>query len=232
MRSLLWKEWREQRSKLALASLLLASFAFCGLHARIVPDENVLVSLCMLAAALMPILIGSVLVASERDAKTLNTLLALPVKPSLVLAVKTLLGVVLCVAPLAIACIISLTMAGGREMLASSIIALFVRCTLATLALFFWMLTLTVRLPGETRATLLGLGVLVGWMIVTLGLNEAKGAGPSKAIWLIDPAVFLLGTHNQEWIVSLPIAALIQALIAGLLWFWAARQFSAQEAQS
>ena len=177
MRSLLWKEWHEQRWKLAFTSVLLAGLTFSGLHARVVPDASVLMFVCMLSALLMPLLVGSVLVAPEREARTLDTLLALPTQSILILAIKTLVGVALCIVPLAIACALSLGMAGGREMLASAIIAMFVRCLLTMLSFYFWTLALTIRLPSETRATLIGLGILIAWMIISLGLAEGRDAG-------------------------------------------------------
>ena len=231
MRSLLWKEWHEQRWKLAFTSLLLAGFTFCGLHARVIPDETVLLYLSFLAVILMPLLIGASLIASERDARTLDTLLALPVKPSVVFAVKTLLGVILCIVPLAVACIVSLAMAGGREMTGSEIVAMFVRCGLTTLCLFIWMLALTIRMPGETRSTLLGLGVLVGWAILTSGLPARHGA-QVLWLWLANPLVFLMNPHDEYWAVSLSAAVMVQAVIVALLWLWASRQLIAEEGRS
>lgn len=237
MRSLLWKEWHEQRWKLAFTTLLLAGFAFCGLHARVIADEEVLLYLCVIAAILMPVLIGTVLVAPERENRTLNTLLALPEKPTVILAVKTLMGVVLCVAPLLITCVLSLMMASGREMSAWSIIAIFIRCALSTLALFFWMLAFTIRLPSETRATLLGLGVLIGWMIITLGLKQAENAAWVRVPWFVNPTVFMVG--QVQGLRKDPLNAgvlipslLIQTGIAAGLWHWASRQLSAEEARS
>jgi len=236
MRSLLWKEWHEQRWKLAFTSLLLGGFTFCGLHARVIPDETVFLYLSFLAVTLLPLLVGAALIASERDARTLDTLLALPVQPSVVFAVKTLLGVILCIVPLAVACIVSLAMASGREMTGLEIVAMFVRCGLTTLCLFIWMLALTIRMPGETRSTLLGLGVLVGWAILTAGLPQRSGGSVQYHslawLWVVNPLVFLLNPHDEFWAISLPLASLVQAVIVALLWLWASRQLMAEEGRS
>src|SRR6185437_11506303 len=79
MRSLLWKEWREQSWKLVFGSLILAAFAFIGLHARIVADELLLQWVCLLAVALLPVLASTGLVPAERDDGTLETLFSLPI---------------------------------------------------------------------------------------------------------------------------------------------------------
>ena len=225
MRSLLWKEWHEQRWKLAFGSLILAAFALVGLRARVIADATMLEAVCLLAVPLLSVLSSTGLVPAERDEGTLQTLLALPVQPAVVFGIKTLIGALLCAVPLVLTAAVGVAIAGGREISSAAIIGLHLRTLAATLSLFFWMLALTVRLPSETRAALMTLGVLVLWMIVTLGLFEGwtEQSGPSS-LWLVDPLVFLIGFKHGGWAVSLPAAAAVQALIAAALWLWAAWQ--------
>jgi ABC-type transport system involved in multi-copper enzyme maturation permease subunit len=194
MWSLLWKEWHEQRWKLAFGSLILAAFALVGLRARVIADETMLEAVCLLAVPLLSVLSSTGLVPAEREEGTLETLLALPVQPAIVFAIKTLIGVLLCAVPLVVTAIVGVAVAGGREISSAAIIGLHLRTLAATLSLYFWMLALTVRLPSETRAALITMGVLIMWMIVTLGLVEGwtGQSGPSP-LWLLDPLVFLLG---------------------------------------
>ena len=234
MRSLLWKEWHEQRWKLAFGSLILAAFALVGLRARVVADDMLLEAVCFLAVLLLAVLSSTGLVPAERDEGTLETLLALPVQPAVIFAIKTLVGVLLCAAPLILAAAVSVAIAGGREISTAAIVALYARTLAATLSLFFWMLALTVRLPTEMRASLITMGVLIMWAIVTLGLFESwdKDAGPSK-LWIVDPLVFLVGFKDGKWAVSLPLAVGVTAVIALALWLWAAWQLPRpQEARS
>ena len=100
MRSLLWKEWHEQRWKLAFSSLLLAGFTFFGLHARVVSDAAVLIASSSLAIVLLPLLVGAVMVAPERETGTLQTLMALPANPLSILGAKTVVGLVACIVTL------------------------------------------------------------------------------------------------------------------------------------
>ena len=226
MRSLFWKEWHEQRWKLAFGALILVGFSVIGLRARVIADETMLEAVCFLAVPLLSVLSSTGLVPAEREEGTLQTLLALPVRPSLIFAMKAVIGILLCAVPLVVAAIASMAIAGGREISAASIIELHLRTLAATLALFFWMLALTVRLPTETRAALVTMGVLIMWMIVTVGLPQ--GWNPqmvSSRFWLVDPLVFLLGFRNGKWGVSLALAAALQAIIALALWLWAAWQF-------
>src|SRR5205085_1361883 len=113
---------------------------------------------------LLPVLSSTGLVPAERGEGTLGALLALPVAPWRILGAKTLIGLALCVGPLAAAAAASLALAGGREMSGAAMLGLFARTAAATVSLFVWMLALTVRLPNEARAGLLSLGVLVFWM--------------------------------------------------------------------
>ena len=226
MRSLLWKEWHEQRWKLAFGSLILAAFALVGLRARVVADDMLLQAVCFLAVLLLPLLSSTGLVPAEREEGTLETLLAMPVKPVAVFGAKTLIGVLLCAVPLILTAIFSVAVAGGREISTLAMLGLFARTLAATLGLFFWMLALTVRLPSETRSALIAMAVLIMWSIVTLGLMgswDPKEGGPSN-FWLFDPLVFVIGFREGVWAVSLILAAGVQAVIGLALWLWAAWQ--------
>src|SRR3954466_797117 len=103
MRSLLWKEWHEQRWKLAFGSLILGAFALIGLRARVVADELLLEWLCFLAVILLPVMASTGLVASEREEGTMETLLSLPVTAGRIFWTKALTGVMLTAGPLLVA---------------------------------------------------------------------------------------------------------------------------------
>ena len=228
MRSLLWKEWHEQRWKLAFGSLILAAFAFIGLRARVIADEQLVQWVCFLAIALLPVLASTGLIPAERDDGTLETLLSLPVNASRIFAVKTAIGVLLAAGPLLVAGAVSLAVAGGREISAADIATLYLRTTATTLALFFLMFTLTVRLPNETRASLITLALLIMSLLVTLAIVDSNNdyQRAHSPLWLISPFVFLVSRGTETPGAGLRLgAALVQAAVALLLWLWAARQF-------
>src|SRR5947208_15156442 len=56
MTNLLWKEWHEQRWKLAYGCLMLCAFALIGMRCRVVADETLLTWVCFLGITLLPIL--------------------------------------------------------------------------------------------------------------------------------------------------------------------------------
>jgi len=227
MPKLIWKEWHEQGWKLGFGCLVLGAMAVIGLRSRIIADESMIAWVCFLGMALLPVLSSSGLVPAERSERSFESLLALPVPRWRILAAKTAMGVVLCAGPMIVAALASLLVAGGREMTGGEMIALYVRSTAAAVLLFVWMLALTIRLPNETRAGLLGLGVLIFWIIATLGL--AYPSVPSSAM-TISPLAFVYGFFN-DFVGEPPLVGVVaaQAAIAAALWCWAARQMGAED---
>lgn len=229
MRSLLWKEWHEQWWKLAFGSLILAAFAAIGLHARAVPDSETLEWLAVLAALLLPIMASTGLVPPERDDGTLDTLLALPVPVSKIFLVKLAFGLLLCVGPILAATLASIATAGGREVALSEMITLSLRTAGVTLSLFIWMFTLTIRLPSETRAAMITIGVLIIWTLASAGMGiERHDAAATSSLWIISPFVYLFGPTTGDKFF-LPLTLTVQTIIALALCYWAMCQLDASK---
>jgi hypothetical protein len=222
MPSLIWKEWHEQSWKLGLACVVLVAMAVIGLRARIIEDETMIAWVCMVGMLLMPVLAASGLVPAERSEGSLGSLLALPVARRRILAAKTAMGMVLSAVPLVLAAVASLLIAGGREMTGWEMFTLFARSTAAGVLLFVWVLALTIRLPNETRAGLLGVGILIFWIMATAGL-----AYPSVPPWpmTFSPLALVWGFFNG-FAGAPPLAGVlaVQIAIAVVLWWWASRQ--------
>jgi ABC-type transport system involved in multi-copper enzyme maturation permease subunit len=222
MPSLIWKEWHEQSWKLGLACVVLVAMAVIGLRARIIEDEMMIAWVCAVGMLLMPVLAASGLVPAERSEGSFGSLLALPVARWRILAAKTTIGMVLCAVPLILAAVASLLIAGGREMTGWEMFTLYARSTAAGVLLFVWALALTIRLPNETRAGLLGVGILIFWIMATLGL-----AYPSPHPWMmtLSPLALVYGFFNG-FDSGPPLVAVlvVQVEIAVVLWWWASRQ--------
>jgi ABC-type transport system involved in multi-copper enzyme maturation permease subunit len=226
MWSLLWKEWHEQSWKLGFGSLTLAALAWIGLRSRIIADETMVLWVCFIGVMLLPILSSTGLVPAERSEGSFESLLALPVSPWRILLAKTVMGLVLCLGPLAAALAASLAAAGGRELEAGAMVEIYACSMLATVSLFFWMMALTVRLPTETRAALLGLGVLMLWGMVT-GSLQLLSLPP--AVMAISPlsSFMALGGSSGDVMPSLPwMDMAVQAVVVCLLWGWTCRQLT------
>jgi ABC-type transport system involved in multi-copper enzyme maturation permease subunit len=226
MSSLLWKEWHEQRWKLAFGCIILSAFALIGLHTRVIADELLLNAVCFLGVMLLPVLAATGLIPAERSDGTFESLLALPTPPSRILAAKTIMGAVLCAGPLLAAGAISLLMAGGREMSAAAMIRLYASSIATSFALVAWMMSLTLTLPGEARAALLSMGILVFWVLATAGLNSSQ-ALLRVQLRAISPFTFVFAPHDST-VSEIPqlVVALVQSGIVAMLWIWSARRLS------
>jgi hypothetical protein len=233
MSSLIWKEWHEQSWKLAFGCLVLSALALIGLHSRIIDDESMILFVCFLGVMLLPVLSSTGLVPAERGEGTMESLLSLPVASSRILAAKSIMGILLCAVPLLVAAAVSIAIAGGREMTTEDMFVLYGRSTLASISLFVWMLALTIRLPSETRAGLLAVGLLIFWMLATEGLRF-----PSVPVLAFDvsPLAFVyrrqtgMQGYNIIWSLSpLTGVLLIQAVIVVLLWIWASKRLAGSE---
>jgi hypothetical protein len=224
MFNLIWKEWHEQSWKLAFGCLVLGALAFIGLRSRITADETMMMSVCFIGLALLPILSSTGLLPAERSEGSFESLLALPVAPWKILIAKTVMGFLLCAVPMIVAGSISLLAAGGRELLDISIFNLYFRSTLAALALFVWMLALSARLPNETRGGLLSVGVLIFWILANAGLEQR----PIPSIFCaVSPLGFVYGfSDNYYGAPPLLAVLLLQLAIAAVLWGWTSRSIT------
>ncbi len=208
MPKLLWKEWHEQAWKLGFGCVVLAAMALIGLRSRVLPDETMIMWVCFIGLLLLPILAVTGLIPAERAENSFESLLALPVHPRKILAAKTLMGMLLVALPLIAAGAVSFVVAANRELPTAAIVLHYVRFILSALCLFMWMLALTARLPNETRASLLSIGVLILWAMA------------SGITGYLSPLTFIHRPGFFEVPYKLPVLILVQLAIAIVLWFW------------
>ncbi|MGH9363316.1 MAG: ABC transporter permease subunit [Thermoanaerobaculia bacterium] len=161
--SLAWKEWRQERWKLAFGSALLACVSAIGLRARLMADVDVHAVALGVGGFLLPLFAAMGLVAAERAEGSLATLLSLPVRPRAVLAVKVAVGAVVSLAPVGTALLVALAIARDRELAYAVTLRLYLAVAAVGLLTFVWTAVFSVRQPSEARAGLVGLGVLAAW---------------------------------------------------------------------
>jgi ABC-type transport system involved in multi-copper enzyme maturation permease subunit len=237
MRQLIWKEWHEQRWKLGFGCIVLCAFALIGLHTRIIPDQAIIIATCAMGVLLLPVLSASGLVPAERGQGTLRTVLALPVAPWKVLAVKAAMGVLLCAGPLLAAAVISLLITRGRELSSEDMLAIYGRSILTGVCLFGWMTALTAGSPNEGRGTALAVGVLVCWLMLTSGLVSAGSmhlrsygivsSQPPYLLWATCPFVFVCSPSG----VSVLGGLLVQAALFLAISFPAVRAMKVRDVE-
>ena len=223
-RSLVWKEWHEQRWRLWFGVALLATFTAIGLRTRIMPDEQIVILTIMIGGMVFPLMVAMGLVAPERAEGTIVRLLALPVPTWKVVAAKGLVGVIVCVAPVIVSAVIALIIAGNREMPWDMLLRLYGIALGVTLSTFSWLAAIGIRQPSEARAGLIGIGVVVGWFLL-IGIAAAV----RQEVWEVS--------HLEEWTGALsPIGFVLindgpiptgtviglQIVSMALLWAWSA----------
>jgi ABC-type transport system involved in multi-copper enzyme maturation permease subunit len=224
MRSLLWKEWHEQSWKLAFSCILLGAMAAIGLHARMIADQDMLVWIWAIGI-ILPISYSSGLIPAERSDGFFESLIVLPVAPWKILLAKTVMGLALCIFPLLLAGLITLAIAGGRELTDQTIIAIYFRTILTSLSLFIWMFAWTSRLPTEARSGLVGIGILICWLMISVGLSVNR----DESLWAATSPLAFVDGYLGDQIALMPVgttSVLIQALIGVTLWIWTSRQIA------
>jgi hypothetical protein len=225
--SLIWKEWHEQRWKLGFASVILVSFGAIGLRARLIPDLGVVIVVLAIACVLLPVLVSMGMIAPERASGSLAMLMALPVRPARLFAVKASAGIVLCAVPMVLTAAASWLIAGGREIGSAEMLGLYARATGVILFAYLWMLAVTVQLPSEARAGLVAAGLLVIIFLASAPLMDLP-TQPHELRWLaaLTPMGLFQGIIDWQGNEPVPIWAVLvtQAFIAALVWWWGARQ--------
>ena len=222
---LLWKEWHEQRSKLGFGCLMLMSITAIALKTRLMPDVSVVWLGIFIGSFVLPLMAAMGVVAAERADRTLDRLISLPVRPWRLMAVKTLAGAVSCAAPLIGAALVTVFVAGNREIASEHILTMYCFGIGSAVVLFMWTLALGIGQPSEGRVGLVGLGVLGSLGVWLMKLDVAKISHGNWEIWSANPLSWMLWVDasgiDRRAMPYLPTMALVQLLICAGLWSWA-----------
>ncbi len=226
IKPLIWKEWHEQRWKLAFGCVLLMGYTAISLQSRLLPDEIIVFTTCCWGAPFLPIFVVMSLFSVEKQDRTLERLLSLPVKAWQVFLVKLLVGGIICILPVLGSMLVSLFIAAGREMTAWRIITFYLGSMSFILAMFIWSAAIGVRQPNEARAALVSIAILIGWVVMAM---VSGITGSVDRWWLaITPFGFFEVGWDRDYSL-LPKTIPIQLMLAVCLIVWGARRFSRLE---
>lgn len=228
IKPLIWKEWQEQRWKLALGCVLLMGYTAIGLKSRLLPDEVIIFFGSVFGAPLMSILVAMGLVAVERSDGTLDMLFALPIKSWKVFSVKTIAGALICVIPVLGSMIVALLVAAGRELNASDIVIPYLGGMAFGLVMFIWTVAFGIRQPSEARVALVSMAIFAGWALIII-LSEALIKRPHDRWSLIITPFGLFESTLDGAYDLLPKVITVQLLLGICLVLWAAYRFSKLE---
>lgn len=226
LKALLWKEWHEQRWRVALATTWLLGMTAIGLKTRILPDVVILVITWIPMAFILPVFLGMGLFASERRNGTLRYLMVHPVSRNQVLTAKVIAGLLAYMTPVLIGGIAIYLAVGGRELSTADVVGRIAVIAGFGLVLFVWQLLAGLRCRQEetyilVSAIIFGFWILQGVVVDELYLPQRVG----QWIWAMNPIAILelidaweyRKAHEIWTIVS--VQSLVLAGLALGLWF-------------
>lgn len=193
--ALLWKEWQEQRWRMALACIGLLGLTAIGLKTRIVPDVAIIFVTLFVSVFILPVFAGMGLLATEYSAGTLKHLLAQPIPRWKVLLSKVGMGLASYAVPILATCAAVCVTVGGRELTVGRLVATYMALLAFGMVVFAWSLFVGIRCPREELYILVNMGVLVSWGVHGLVVDE-----------------FELTKHFGEWTWAMNPFALIELL--------------------
>ncbi|MCA9439979.1 MAG: hypothetical protein KC964_04170 [Candidatus Omnitrophica bacterium] len=228
-RSLLWKEWREQRWKAAFGAVVLGAFAAIGLKTRIMPDGQVLLFGFILSTFLFPLFIGIGLVPAEREERTLPYLLKIPAPSWISLATKLLVGGLTLSLPILCICLVYALVGWNREVENWRILTAGPVFWGVSLEVLIWFTAFGIRQHRQDTAAILSLGVLMSWLFILILCGAVRNS--EEWIW-ISRILYVLPLgfgRSPDWIFHIPnlwLYGLIKGTTLALLCFWMFRRFT------
>jgi ABC-type transport system involved in multi-copper enzyme maturation permease subunit len=224
IKALFWKEWQQQRWKLAYGCVLVMGCTLIGLRSRLLFDEGIVIAAAVGGAVFTPLLVSLGLVAAERNEGSLDMLLALPVRHWHIFTVKMVMAALVCAAPILGSALVSLIIAAGREQTAGQIITPYLGGLAFGVTMLVWVVGFGVGQPSEARAGLVGIAVFVGWVFLVFLSETLLKLGSGRWSLVITPFGLLEGTIDARYSI-LPKVVLAQLGIAFCLLLWAAHRF-------
>lgn len=223
-RAILWKEWREQRWKLAFGCVLLMGTCAIGLKTRAMHADNLLVLVAMLGVLVLPLLTTIELVASDREERALGFLMALPYPAWRVFWVKA--GVTLLNTLLPLLGAIALWFAVERRQSDFAELRMLpIWSSWIAASLVLWTAALGMRQPTEARVALVGIVVIVFWLF-SIAVLDALRVMP--LLGLFNPFAVSIDVHHlsRYWAGRMHVPWIAQSVVLILISLWGARRYA------
>ena len=216
VKPILWKEWQEQRWKLAFGSVMLGSLTWAFFASHVVSNQEVIVGVWIVGGTLLALHTAMGVFAPERSAGTTTFLLSKPILPSRAFACKWIMGWLSLAVPLSV-CGIGMAMATRVGPQAGSISLGFLaigtlRAMATSTVIYSLTCCLSPRKSEEGGTGLVGLS-LVAAMFLHFSIGP-HGSVIQQVAKAINPLYFAFPAH-----VSLMLLIPGQACLLALsLW--------------
>lgn len=233
-RALIWKEWREQRWKLAYNCVLLFGVAAIGFRSHMCEDVGIIALLLIIGGLFLPLLAAVGVVGTERESGSLPFLQAQPVSSSRVLSIKMVGALLVSTVPLALTMLASAACIDGRDWRTGETLRIGAVAVWLAANVVVWTIAFGMTQPTEGRVGMVGIAVIVAWFFhLTLDSVLSRswiwlsqmltGLNPLKAMGLVLRHVDdLPGLPYRIWFVG---SLAIGLLLIFLLWAWSCRRF-------
>jgi len=225
LKALFWKEWQEQRWRLALACIGLIGFTAIGLKTRILPDSDIITITILLSGFFLPAFAGMGLMAAEHSAGTLKHLLAQPLPCWKLLLAKLGMGLMSYALPILATCAMVCVAVGGRELPVSRLVAGYMALLAFCTAIFAWSLFMGIHCRREDLYLLMNTVVLVSWCVQGLIVDEFELTDRlGQWVWNMNPfsLIELLDGPSPAVQACLRVVAVQGVVLFGLgygIWF-------------
>ncbi len=230
LRSLLWKEFREHIYKmLTLLAILLTAVIWTEspFVPRLLRDSWQPIWIC--ASFLAPIWLAATTITSEKTRRTAITLSSLPVSPTKVFLIKTVIAVLTIILPLTLSLLCGLPSINGWDRVR------FFSLIFTAITLYPLILCIGMGIRREGMAALVGVLILLVsgmWVAVISVLGDHPGTTPLALEWLIlaDPFAFTWAVDGGN---TLDVPAFIAQFVAtAVYWMLSAYRYTHHSAAS
>lgn len=227
-RSLLWKEWREQRWKAAFGAVVLGSFVAIGLKTRILPDSGVMFFSLILAASLFPMFVCIGLVAAEREESTLPYLLRIPTPSWVALFAKICVALLVLLLPILTVLVIYSILAWNREIESWRVVYSGPMFWGISIEVLIWFLAFGITKRRQDSAAIVALLIMAAWMFTVIvfgALQTIESMEWLKWLLAIQPLGYSMFTEPRFKSVDAWSFAILHGAVLILLVYSMFRRF-------
>jgi ABC-type transport system involved in multi-copper enzyme maturation permease subunit len=200
LKAILWKEWREQRWKLAFGTVMLLFFTGSFLAARVTSNKETVLIICGFGGILLTIYSAMGVFAPEHINRTKNFLISKPVQPWKTFLCKWFFGWLNFTVPILVSTLGFILVVIGDQGMREFTLHKFLQapiCMVAFATMYYTLVCgLAPRKTGEAGVGLTGLLVFVGLVIYGMIISTPKNPNPLQyfnpfeILGFLDPVPF------------------------------------------